>query len=70
MSLRMNEVQKFLSGFDYPGPPDDPAQHAEQRGDDRELFETLRGQDKDSFDGPSAVMQKLGNHDTLGGSTS
>ncbi|MGZ4584833.1 MAG: DUF2795 domain-containing protein [Mycobacterium sp.] len=52
-----------MSGFDYPGSPQDLAQHAERQGADKELVETLRGLKKDSFDGPSAVMQDLGDQD-------
>jgi hypothetical protein len=37
-------------------------------GADSDLVETLRGLDKDSFDGPSAVMSALGAEEALGGS--
>lgn len=70
MPFQVTEVQKCLSGFDYPGSPEDLAKHAEQHGADQELVETLRGLKKDSFDGPSAVMHELGNQDALGGSKS
>lgn len=70
MAFQVTEVQKYLSGFNYPGSPADLANHAQQQGADNELVETLRGLKKDSFDGPSAVMQELGNQDALGGSTS
>ncbi|MFC7674531.1 DUF2795 domain-containing protein [Mycolicibacterium sp. GCM10028919] len=66
----MTEVQKVLGGFDYPGTAEDLAKHAGQNGADGDLVETLRGLDKDQFDGPSAVMQALGAEDALGGSTS
>ncbi|WP_231989653.1 DUF2795 domain-containing protein [Mycobacterium sp. 852002-51057_SCH5723018] len=56
----MTQVQKSLSGFDYPGSPQDLAHHAERQGAGSELVETLRGLKKDSFDGPSAVMQEFG----------
>jgi hypothetical protein len=70
MGYQVTEVQKVLGGFDYPGSADDLAKHAEQNGADNDLVETLRGLDKDQFDGPSAVMQALGAEDALGGSTS
>ena len=69
MGFQVTEVQKYLSGFDYPGSPEDLAKHAEKNGADRELVETLRGLKKDSFDGPSAVMQALGAENALGGSS-
>jgi hypothetical protein len=68
MAFQVTEVQKCLAGFDYPGSADQLAQHAERNGADNELVDTLRGLDKDSFDGPSAVMQALGAEDALGGS--
>jgi len=70
MAFQVTDVQKCLSGFDYPGSPEDLAQHAERQGADSQLVETLRGLKKDSFDGPSAVMQELGAQDALGGSNS
>lgn len=69
MTFQVTEVQKSLSGFDYPGSPEDLAEHAQQHGADSELVETLRGLKKDSFDGPSAVMKELGKQDALGGSS-
>ncbi|WP_085254796.1 DUF2795 domain-containing protein [Mycobacterium saskatchewanense] len=64
----MTDLQKSLSGFDYPGAPADLAAHAEQQGADSELVETLRGLEKDSFAGPSAVMHEPGYQDVVGGS--
>jgi hypothetical protein len=69
MGLQVTEVQKSLSGFDYPGSADDLARHAENQGADEELVQALRGLKKDSFDGPSAVMQALGDANALGGSS-
>jgi Protein of unknown function (DUF2795) len=70
MGYQVTEVQKCLSGFDYPGSADDLAQHAQQHGAGDDLVQTLRGLKKDSFDGPSAVMQALGDEDALGGNNS
>jgi trehalose-6-phosphatase len=69
MGLQVTDVQKSLSGFDYAGSAEDLAQHAEKQGADDELVQALRGLKKDSFDGPSAVMQALGDANALGGST-
>ncbi len=68
MGFQVTEVQKALKGVDYPASRDVLASHAEGNGADRELVEALRGMDKDSFDGPNAVMQQL--KGSLGGSTS
>jgi Protein of unknown function (DUF2795) len=70
MAYPVTEVQKHLSGFDYPGSADDLAQHAQQNGADDDLVQTLRGLGKDIFDGPSAVMKALGAESALGGSDS
>jgi hypothetical protein len=70
MGFQVTEVQKCLSGFDYPGSAEDLAQHAQQQGADDELVQTLKNLKKDNFDGPSAVMKALGDADALGGSTS
>jgi len=66
-SFQVTEVQKALKGFDYPGSPQDLADHAQQNGADRELVDALRGLTKDRFDGPNAVMSELKGQ--LGGST-
>lgn len=68
MGYDVTQVQKVLGGFDYPGGPDDLARHAESNGGDSELVETLRGLDKDQFDGPNAVMAALSEQGVLGGS--
>lgn len=69
MKFQVTEVQKCLAGFDYPGSPSDLADHAKKNGADQQLVDTLRGLSKDSFDGPSAVMESLGSDDALGGSS-
>ena len=59
MAFQITEVQKALKGVDYPASKDDLASHAEGNGADRELVEALRSMDKNSFDGPNAVMKEL-----------
>jgi hypothetical protein len=68
MGLQVTEVQKSLKGFDYPGSPDQLAQHAEGNGASEGLVEALRSLQKDSFDGPNAVMHSLSKDGVLGGS--
>jgi trehalose-6-phosphatase len=70
MGYQVTEVQKALKGFDYPGSKEDLAKHAEKNGADSDLVKTLRDLDKDSFDGPNAVMSALGDKNVLGGSSS
>jgi hypothetical protein len=59
MAFQITEVQKALKGVNYPASKDDLASHAEGNGADRDLVEALRGMDKNSFDGPNAVMKEL-----------
>ena len=42
--------------------------HASSNGADQQLVDTLKGLDKQQFDGPNAVMAELGEAGVLGGS--
>lgn len=66
MGYDVTQVQKTLSGFDYPGGPDDLARHAEGQGADSQLVESLRGLGRSEFDGPNAVMAALSEQGVLG----
>lgn len=66
-TFQVTEVQKALKGFDYPAGADQLADHAKGSGAPDELVDALRGLDKDSFDGPNAVMHALSGQ--LGGPT-
>jgi hypothetical protein len=59
MAFQITEVQKALKGVDYPASKDQLADHAADNGADRELVDALRNMNKDSFDGPNAVMKEL-----------
>jgi hypothetical protein len=59
MAFQITEVQKALKGVDYPASKDELASHAEASGADRELVDALRSMNKNSFDGPNAVMKEL-----------
>jgi Protein of unknown function (DUF2795) len=59
MAFLITDVQKALKGVDYPASKQELADHADRNGADRELVEALRGMNKDSFDGPNAVMKEL-----------
>jgi hypothetical protein len=59
MAVQSTEVQKALKGVNYPASNDHLADHSAGNGADRELVDALRGMDKDSFDGPNAVMKEL-----------
>jgi Protein of unknown function (DUF2795) len=59
MAFQITEVQKALKGVDYPASKEELASHAEGNGADRELVDALRTMNKQSFDGPNAVMKEL-----------
>jgi hypothetical protein len=66
MGYDVTQVQKTLAGFQYPGGPEELADHASQNGADDQLVDTLKGLDKQQFDGPNAVMAKLSEAGVLG----
>lgn len=53
------EVQKYLSGVDYPAGRDELVSHAEGSGAPDEVVELLRGIEDRSYDGPSGVSSQL-----------
>jgi hypothetical protein len=59
MAFQITEVQKALKGVDYPASKEELASHAEGNGADRELVNALRTMNRNSFDGPNAVMKEL-----------
>lgn len=59
MDVNPIELQKHLKGVDYPASRDDLVKAAESNGAPKEIVDALRGADKDSFDGPSAVQQAV-----------
>lgn len=70
-TFQVTEVQRALKGFDYPGSPEDLAEHARSNGAEDALVDALRSLDKKGrFDGPNAVMHELSAQaDALGGPT-
>lgn len=51
------QMQKFLSGVDYPVRRDDLVAHAESKGADDAVLEHLRRIPDRTYDGPNAVSQ-------------
>ena len=60
MDLNPIEVQKHLSGVDYPASKDELVATAESNGAPQEIIEGLQQMDGDQFDGPDDVMAALG----------
>jgi hypothetical protein len=54
------EVQKHLSGIDYPASKDEVIATAESNGAPQEIIEALQQMDETEFDGPDDVQASLG----------
>jgi hypothetical protein len=55
------QVQKFLSGMNYPANKDDIVKHAKSRGADDNIMDTLqRLPDDDDFETPADVSKAIG----------
>jgi hypothetical protein len=53
------DIQKALSGMDYPASKDEIVRHAEQNGADEEILDALRGIDDREYEGPSGVSSAV-----------
>jgi hypothetical protein len=60
MNVNPIEVQKHLSGVDYPASKDEIITTAESNDAPQEIIEALQAIDGDQFDGPDDVMAALG----------
>jgi hypothetical protein len=53
------DIQKALSGIDYPASKDDIVRHAEQQGGNDEVVEALRKIEDREYEGPSGVSSAV-----------
>ncbi|MBP2337471.1 hypothetical protein JOF41_003649 [Saccharothrix coeruleofusca] len=60
MTVNPIQVQKFLSGVDYPATKDDIVDTAQAQGADDDLLEALRNLPMDQFDSPNDVSEAIG----------
>ena len=60
MNVNPIEVQKHLSGVDYPADKGEIITTAESNDAPQEIIEALQAMDGDQFDGPDEVMGALG----------
>jgi Protein of unknown function (DUF2795) len=60
MDVNPIEVQRHLSGIDYPASKDELVAAAESNGAPQEIIEALQQMDGDQFDGPDDVQEALG----------
>jgi hypothetical protein len=59
MDVNPIEVQKHLSGVDYPASKADVIAAAESNGAPQEVIEALQRMDQEEYDGPNAVQAAL-----------
>jgi hypothetical protein len=60
MDVNPIEVQKHLSGIEYPASKDEVISTAESNGAPQEIIDALQRMDGEEFDGPNAVQAALG----------
>jgi hypothetical protein len=53
------EVQKYLSGIDYPVSKEQLVEHAENNGAPKEIVEELRRLPEGEYDGPNRVSSAV-----------
>ena len=53
------DIQKALSGMDYPAGKDDIVKHAEQNGGDKEVIDALKKIEDREYEGPSGVSSAV-----------
>ena len=53
------EIQKALSGMDYPASKEAILRHAEQQGGNSEVLEALKKIDDREYEGPSGVSSAV-----------
>jgi hypothetical protein len=53
------DIQKALSGMDYPAAKADIVAHAEQHGGDEEVLDALRKIEDREYEGPSGVSSAV-----------
>ncbi len=54
------QVQKYLSGLDYPCTKQQIIEHAKSQGADDNVIETLSGIEDREYNGPNAVSEAIG----------
>ncbi|MCU1670422.1 MAG: uncharacterized protein JWP40_3349 [Blastococcus sp.] len=53
------DIQKALSGMDYPATKDQIVQHAQKQGGDEEVIEALKKIPDREYEGPSGVSSAV-----------
>jgi hypothetical protein len=55
------QIQKYLSGIDYPTDKQNLLKHAEKEGADDKVMDALRQLPEKSYNSPVAVSHEIGN---------
>ncbi|MCO5971682.1 DUF2795 domain-containing protein [Actinoallomurus soli] len=53
------EVQKYLSGIDYPASKEQLLEHAEKKGAPKEVLDDLKKIPEEEYDGPNRVSKAV-----------
>jgi hypothetical protein len=53
------DIQKALSGMDYPASKEQIVAHAEKHGGDKEVLDALKGIEDREYEGPSGVSSAV-----------
>ena len=59
MAVNPIQLQKYLSGIDYPAKKQDLLRRAEEQGADNNVLDTLRSLKRDDFNSPNDVSEAL-----------
>ena len=59
MAVNPIQLQKYLSGVDYPAKKQDLLRRAEEQGADNSVLETLKSLKRDDFNSPNDVSEAL-----------
>ena len=57
------QVQKFLSGMDYPASKDEIVKHAKSKGADENIMDTLEQLPEEDYETPADVSKAIGKID-------
>ena len=57
------QVQKFLSGMDYPASKDEIVEHAKSNGADENIMDTLEQLPEEDYETPADVSKAIGKID-------
>jgi len=60
MAVNPIQLQKYLSGIDYPATKDDLLRRAEEQGADDNVMSTLKSLNRDEFNSPNDVSEAVG----------